>query len=131
MVEVVRAGRKPGELAKEFSVAEQTIRNWLKQADLDAGKRSDGLHTEEREEMQRLRRENRSCAESGRSWQKPRPGSLGRPTQCSRHLPVRERVSGRVPDLHDLPCAGSLQQRILCVAQASSVGTRAAGRGVE
>jgi len=35
MVELVRAGRKPVELAREFSVAEQTIRNWVKQADVD------------------------------------------------------------------------------------------------
>jgi len=57
MVELVRAGRKPSELAEEFSVAEQTIRNWIKQADLDAGKRADGLSTQEKEEIQRLRRE--------------------------------------------------------------------------
>jgi transposase len=59
MVELVRAGRKPAELAKEFSVAQQTIRNWVKQADVDAGKRSDGPRTEEKEELQRLRRENK------------------------------------------------------------------------
>ena len=59
MVELVRAGRKPAELAKEFSISEQAIRNWIKQADVDAGKRSDGLTSQEKEELQRLRRENR------------------------------------------------------------------------
>ena len=34
-----------------------TIRNWVKQADLDEGRRSDGLTTDEREELARLRRE--------------------------------------------------------------------------
>jgi transposase len=59
MVDLVKAGRKTAELAGEFSVSEQAIRNWVKQADVDAGKRSDGLSTQEKEELQRLRRENR------------------------------------------------------------------------
>ncbi len=59
IVAMVRAGRSPKELAREFEPSEQTIRNWVKQADLDSGRRSDGLTTEERGEMRRLRRENR------------------------------------------------------------------------
>jgi len=57
MVELVRSGRAPGELAREFEPSEQSIRNWVCQADLDEGRRSDGLTTEEREELRRLRRE--------------------------------------------------------------------------
>jgi transposase len=59
MVELVRAGRKPRELAEEFEPSEQTIRNWVKQADLDEGVREDGLTTTDRDELRRLRRENR------------------------------------------------------------------------
>ena len=59
MVELVRAGRTPGELAKEFEPSDQTIRNWVAQADRDEGRRSDGLTTQEREELARLRRENK------------------------------------------------------------------------
>jgi len=59
MVELVRAGRNPDELAEEFEPSAQAIRNWVKQADLDQGVRSDGLTTEERGELQRLRRENK------------------------------------------------------------------------
>ena len=59
MVELVRAGRTPGELAREFEPTAQAIRNWLKQADLDEGRRDDGVTTDEREELRRLRRENR------------------------------------------------------------------------
>lgn len=59
MVELVRAGRSPEELAREFEPSGQTIRNWAKQADLDEGRRSDGLTSEERRELRRLRRENR------------------------------------------------------------------------
>ena len=57
LVELARAGRTPGSLAREFEPSEQTIRNWVRQADLDEGVRSDGLTTEARKEMQRLKRD--------------------------------------------------------------------------
>ena len=53
----------PGELAREFEPSAQAIRNWVAQAERDAGERSDGLRTEEREELRRLRRENRRLRE--------------------------------------------------------------------
>ena len=59
LVELVRAGRSPASLALEFEPTEQTIRNWVRQADLDEGLRSDGLTTEARREMQELKRENK------------------------------------------------------------------------
>ncbi len=59
MVELVRAGRNPEELAKEFEPTAQAIRNWVAQADRDAGRRDDGLTSAEREELRRLRRENK------------------------------------------------------------------------
>lgn len=58
VVELARSGRRLDDLAVEFQLARQTVRNWVKQADLDAGRRSDGLTTEERKELSRLRREN-------------------------------------------------------------------------
>jgi transposase len=63
VVELVRAGRTPGELAREFEVSAQAIRNWVRQADRDEGRRADGLTTEERHELVRLRRENRQLRE--------------------------------------------------------------------
>jgi len=63
MIELVRAGRKPEQLAKEFEPTAQTIWNWLKQADLDTGRRDDGLTSDEKEELRRLRRENRQLRE--------------------------------------------------------------------
>jgi transposase len=59
IVELVRSGRSPKALAQEFEPSEQTIRNWVKQAELDGGQRTDGLTTEERVELRQLRRENR------------------------------------------------------------------------
>ena len=59
LVELVRSGRSPEELSKAFEPSAQTIRNWVAQADRDVGKRSDGLTTAERDELRRLRRENK------------------------------------------------------------------------
>jgi transposase len=56
MVELVRSGRSPEELAKEFEPSAQSIRTWVRQADVDQGRR-DGLTSEEKAELTRLRRE--------------------------------------------------------------------------
>ena len=59
MVELVRSGRSIEELAEEFEPSSGAIRNWVKQADLDEGRRSDGLTTDEQDELRQLRRENK------------------------------------------------------------------------
>jgi transposase len=63
IVELVRAGRSVNELAREFEPSASAIRYWLKQAGLDEGLRSDGLTTDERAELNHLRRENRVLRE--------------------------------------------------------------------
>ena len=63
MVELVRAGRGPEELAREFEPSAQAIRNWMTQADLDEGRRHDGLTSDDQVELGRLRRENRRLRE--------------------------------------------------------------------
>ena len=74
IVELVRAGRTVASLAKEFKVSDQTIRNWIRQADLDSGRRADGLTTEEKQELTRLRKENarlreeRDILEKAAAW---------------------------------------------------------------
>jgi transposase len=59
IVALARAGRTPAQLAAEFEPSEPTIRDWIAQADRDDGVRHDGLTTVEKEELVRLRRENR------------------------------------------------------------------------
>lgn len=56
---LVQIGRTPDELAQEFEPTAQTIRNWIKQAELDAGERHDGLTSTDKQELTRLRRENK------------------------------------------------------------------------
>lgn len=53
-----RGDRTIGQVAKDFDLTETAVREWVKQADIDGGRR-DGLTSDEREELSRLRRENR------------------------------------------------------------------------
>lgn len=64
IIALVRAGRTPAELAEEFEPTAQTISNWIAQADRDDGQRHDGLTSTEREELRKLRRENRQLREA-------------------------------------------------------------------
>lgn len=57
ILDLVRAGRRPNDLAREFEPSGETIRQWVKQDELDAGERTDGLTSEEQTELARLRKE--------------------------------------------------------------------------
>jgi transposase len=59
IIDLARAGRRPEELATQFDLAPQTVRNWIRQADLDGGHRTDGMTSTERDELAKLRKENR------------------------------------------------------------------------
>ena len=59
LVALVRTGRTPEDLTREFEPTAQSISNWVAEADRDAGTRTDGLTTAERTELTQLRRENR------------------------------------------------------------------------
>ncbi|ABM61402.1 IS3 family transposase [Halorhodospira halophila] len=63
MIDLVRSGRTPSELAQEFEPTAQTITNGVAQADRDAGKRTDGPTSEQNEELKRLRAENKRLRE--------------------------------------------------------------------
>ncbi|MFF0659528.1 transposase, partial [Micromonospora tulbaghiae] len=64
IVEVCRRGdRSVAQVARDFDLTETAVREWVKQADIDAGTRSDGLTSDERDELARLRRENRRLRE--------------------------------------------------------------------
>ena len=66
-VDAVRLYRSSGKslatVSRELGIAVESLRNWSKQTDLDSGARKDGLTSEERDELRRLRRENRILVE--------------------------------------------------------------------
>jgi transposase len=60
IVDLCRGGdRSVGQVARDFDLTETAVRAWVKQADRDAGRRTDGLSSEDRAELARLRQENR------------------------------------------------------------------------
>jgi transposase len=64
VVELIRTtGKTVGQVVRELDLTETAVRAWVRQADLDAGRRSDGLTTAERDELRKLRREVRDLRE--------------------------------------------------------------------
>jgi transposase len=60
-IELVRISSKSQhQIAEDLGISDVRLRNWVKQAERDEGKRPDGLSTDEREELARLRRENQT-----------------------------------------------------------------------
>ena len=60
IVELCKRGdRTIGQVARDFNLTETAVREWVKQAERDAGERLDGLTSSEREELTRLRQDNR------------------------------------------------------------------------
>jgi transposase len=70
-VELVRSGRSIRSVAESLDLSQQTLRNWLKQTQLDLHERDDGLTSDEREELRRLRREVRQLEQSATSSSAP------------------------------------------------------------
>lgn len=136
MVELVRSGRTPEELAREFEPTAQSIANWVKQADRDAGKRSDGPTSVEREELIRLRRENQRLRPIRAE---PRARLLLGIARA--RLWVNDLIAGRVTDTHAIAahkgCSERSDRTNLNLAFLSPVivktalaGTLPAGKGI-
>lgn len=95
-VELARERAKPiREIAGGPGIAESCLRRWIAQDDIDAGRR-EGLSRDEREELVRLRRENRFLRWRRRSWDKPRPSSPPRMAIGRAELPADRRGEGQL-----------------------------------
>lgn len=80
---MVRSGRSVPDAADALGVSQQSLRNWVRQAQLDARERDDGLTSAEREQLRLLRRKVRRLEQSVICSNEPRPSSQRRPTPSS------------------------------------------------
>ena len=76
-----------------------TLRNWVKQAERDEGKRPDGLSSDEREELARLRRENQTLRMEREILKKAAAFFAGRPASRRRDLLADRGGEGELPGL--------------------------------
>ena len=94
---LMRSSGKPlAQISRELDVSEQTLRNWRKQQEIDEGAR-EGLTTEEREELARLRRENGILRQEKEILRKATVGSTGERNsrgQCSSRGTIGEGLAG-------------------------------------
>ena len=107
MVELVKSGRTPSDLAREYEPSAGSIRNWAAQSERDAGQRNDGMSTDELLVLRRLRRENKQLRTERDILNERRPGSHGRATRSPGGIRVREGEPGRLAGTHHVSGAGS------------------------
>ena len=103
-IELLRAGRSPRELSESLGVSQQTLRNWRRQDRLDRHERDDGLTSDERDELRRLRRENQRLTQE-RDLLKRAAAFFANETRSGEHLPVHLGGEGPHPGLPGLPLA--------------------------
>jgi len=97
MIEQMRSERSAAELASEFEPTKQSILNWVRQADRDTGRTSDGMTTDERTEL-------RACgakidARRSRDLEESRgPCGAADPARPARGWRARRIQAGRAAD---------------------------------
>jgi transposase len=94
------------QIAEDLGISDVTLRNWVRQAERDEGKRPDGLSSDEREELARLRRENQTLRMKREILKKAARFSPGRPASRRRDLRADRGGEGEVPGGRDVPNAG-------------------------
>jgi transposase len=107
-VELLRSGTPLKQVAAELGVSEQTLRNWRRQGDIDAG-RAEGLTSDEREELRRLRRANRRLSQEREILKVGYDASVAR-DGTHRYVRHRRRAPDRVTARSTPPgrtCCGS------------------------
>ena len=112
-VELARERAKPiAHIAADIGISESCLRNWIARADVDEG-RKDGVTTSEREELVRLRRENRVLRMGKEILGKARPSSPPRTAIGRADLPADRGGEGALPGGDAVPAARRRHQQLL------------------
>ena len=127
LVELVRSGKNANAIAREYEISRQSIVNGLKQDDLHAARRTDGMTSADSVENATLRKRIRELEIEGDILKKPQCGSLARPSRYPANLRIRENAPCRLASCRAAPRAVRLGQRVR-VDQAPAVGARAGRR---
>ena len=119
------SGKSKTAIAQDLGISLEALRAWLRQAELDAGERHDGLTSEEVAELRRLRREVKILREEREILVKAAAFfSLGRPTHSHEEVRVRRAIEGRLSGDPPVPCARCLPERLLGVAATRALTAR-------
>src|SRR5712691_1334123 len=124
-VRIVReSGKSVAAVARELDLTETALRSWVRQGEIDAGRGPAGaLTTEEREELGRLRRENRTLRMERDILKKRRPSSRRR----MREVRVHRRGEGRLAGPAAVPHAPGVARGLLRLAGAPAGAPGAGG----